>query len=155
MRLLLMTVLGLPFSCASAVAPTAPCAARDAISVCIDGQEFRLYSTIRFEIVNGTSEVVFEDTCARHLASRTDSSRPFDIRYKPSRNCGVDPSPELILEHRVRIGPGESIVDSILVGGFAIQGQYRIQVWLADTGGEFLPGVPFASAVFEIFPSAN
>ena len=135
---------------------TAPkCDRCDELRVLTDHAEYRQASWIAFTITNRTPDMLRYDWCSVSHVGRISSDTPFDVRYIPSRRCGVGAGIDEVRENMVVLAPAESARDSVFLSGAAFQGQYRIHVFLVDESGVADEDNPVVSNTVDVFPTAN
>ena len=122
--------------------------------VLTDRAEYRNGSLVEFTITNRTSAELRYDWCSVHLVSRTSTDVPFQVRYLPSRRCGFDATIDDVIANMRIVAAGASLRDTLRVGGAALQGQYRVHMWLVDEMGLPETGNPIASNTFDVYPGA-
>lgn len=158
MRVRLATALAIVTLCAGCSSVAGPegdvCASRDSIRICVEKSRYAPAQLIRFSISNGTGLTLFEDVCARHIAGRNDVSKPFDTRYSPARRCRWDADAAEIARH-FRTVPADGITeDSVRISGYAIQGEFQLQIWFRGPDSMLISDQPYVSGSFEMHRSA-
>jgi hypothetical protein len=144
--------------CNEATGLGSPCKERDGISICIDRSEYRPTWTVRMTIKNNGSATVYQDVCSVDLVG---SGGPVDRllaippMYDPRRFCGQDVTPEVIVAQMRELPPGGTLTETLDIPVATFQGFFRIDIWFLDAEGAHLPGSPYTTQPFDIFPSAG
>jgi hypothetical protein len=110
---------------------------------------------IAITIANQTTQPLRYDWCSVGTVGRTDSADPFDTTYRPSRRCGFGAGLDEVRSHMITLAPGATERDSVATPSGALQGQYRINLWLVDENGNVELGNPVVSNTFDVFPGAS
>lgn len=141
--------------CTLFTGPDDACESRLGVSVCVNTVEIAPGRWMHATISNQTSETKLMDTCAPQVAGRQDERAEFLESFVPARRCGFGVTIQEVLDKAIPIPPGGSTVDSFLITVGAPQGQYRRSYWFLLPDGSLEYPTPFASPVFDVFPSAD
>ena len=140
-------------SCRKSVAdPT--CDRCDEMRIRSERTAYRPTAAITFTITNLTSGTLRYDWCSVVAGGRTNTSKPFNIEYRPDRRCGAGAGAAEVLANMRVLAAGASVRDSVVLSPGAYQGEYRVQIWLLDVAGLIEVGNPVVSNTFEVFPGA-
>lgn len=99
-------------------------------------------------IHNAGAEPIFRDPCAGHIEGRRTPNDPWNGSYGSGRACALTGGQEY--PKPVRIGPGESMSDTLHINSLAYEGEWRFQFQLFDARGKLLPLEQRVSNVFQV-----
>ena len=131
------------------------CATSQGLEVCPDRGEYKPADDVTASVRNTGSEAVFADACSIKVVGVTSRTKEFATDYSPSIRCGADVDVAEIVENMVEIPPGQTRQLMLKIPTFAFQGFYRVNVWILDSMGERVSGLPAFSGTFDVFPSAG
>lgn len=125
------------------------------VRVLTERGEYKPGTIIGVTIANKTAQPLRYDWCSLAAVGRTDSADPFDTTYRPSRRCGFGAGVDEVRARMITLAPGATERDTVTLQGAALQGQYRINLWLVDENGNVELGNPVVSNTFDVFPGAS
>ncbi len=130
------------------------CDTRHGVEVCVDRPEYRSNEAILVTTRNVSDHPIFKDECGTTAIPAPDSEEDFRPSYNPARHCGHVDTRAVVVERMVRLEPGASTRETLLLG-YSPQDFFRVIVWLLTPDGALAFDTPAASGVFVIFPGAD
>lgn len=141
--------------CSSILSPGGHCEGAYGLEACVPSLEFPPGADIVVTIENRSSSLVRLDACSIQLIGRPDPAIPFAPAYDPARRCARDATFDELLAVSMPVASGEQLQLDLRIPPGLFQGQYRYHFWFLGEAGELLLPEPLATAIFDVFPSAD